>query len=117
MLDVVFIVLIFFVVTASFIKERAVDINPSPDFSSTENQKEPTVITVSSNNTLQMDNRTIEASALRSLISQRASIDGEDTSIVVNAHEQSSTEMYVAIVDAAHQANVHAVSLRTFASH
>lgn len=116
MLDVVFIMLIFFVVTASFIKEHAVKINPSPEHSSITSDLEPAVITVTSNNRLLMDNRNIEVGALRSLISQKTSIGGKDTSIVINAHEQSTTEMYVAIVDAAHQSNVHAVSLRTYAS-
>lgn len=116
MLDVVFIMLIFFVVTASFIKEQALDIRQSPEDLTSKSNAKPTVITVTENNKVLIDNRAVEVAALRSLISQKASALGKEAGVVVNAHEQSSTEMYVAILDAAHQEKIYAVSLRTYAN-
>ena len=116
MLDVVFIMLIFFVVTASFIKEQALDIRQSPESSSSNADATPTAITVTENNKVLIDNRAVEVAALRSLISQKAAALGREAGFVVNAHQLSSTEMYVAILDAAHQENIHAVSLRTYAN-
>jgi len=113
MLDVVFIMLIFFIVTASFIKERSLDVNVP------ENNDEPPPITednsniliqVSSNDEIFIDGRRVDIRAVRSLIAQKRA-ENPQGSVIVRAHEQSTANTYVSIADAAREASVSSVSL------
>jgi len=113
MLDVVFIMLIFFIVTASFIKERSLDVNVP------ENNDEPPPVTednrniliqVNSNDEIFIDARRVDIRAVRSLIAQKRA-ENPDGSVIVRAHEQSTANTYVSIADAAREASVSNVSL------
>ncbi|HEY7773932.1 MAG TPA: biopolymer transporter ExbD [Marinagarivorans sp.] len=117
MLDVVFIMLIFFIVTASFVKEQTINVNvpdpnqaeqpPNPD------SPESILIVVSAQNEITIDGRRVDLRAVRSLVAQKKA-ESPQSSVVVRAHEDSSTETYVGIADAAYAANVGGVSLVPF---
>ena len=65
MLDVVFIMLIFFIVTASFIKEAGIDVN-RPDAPTSESVADANIlIAISSNDEIWMDRRLIDPRAVR----------------------------------------------------
>ncbi|WP_053980554.1 ExbD/TolR family protein [Marinagarivorans algicola] len=114
MLDVVFIMLIFFIVTASFVKEQTINVNvpdpnqaeqpPNPD------SPESILIVVSAQNDITIDGRRVDLRAVRSLVAQKKA-ESPESSVVVRAHEDSSAEIYVGIADAAYAANVGGVSL------
>lgn len=113
MLDVVFIMLIFFIVTASFIKEKSVGVNvpedndqpPPPD-----DESKNILISVNSTDDIYIDNRRVDIRAVRSLIAQK-SAENPEGGVVVRMHEQSTAETYVAIADAAREAKIFNVSL------
>lgn len=117
MLDVVFIMLIFFIVTASFVKEQTINVNvpdpnqaeqpPNPD------SPESILIMVSAQNDITIDGRRVDLRAVRSLVAQKKA-ESPESSVVVRAHEDSSAETYVGIADAAYAANVGGVSLVPF---
>jgi len=114
MLDVVFIMLIFFIVTASFIKEKSLGLNV-PEGSDKPQQvsdKENTsiLIRVSANDEIFMGDRRVDVRSIRSLIAQQAA-ENPDGGVVVMASERASTSTYVAIADAAREAKVYNVSL------
>ena len=69
MLDVVFIMLIFFIVVASFIKEAGVEVN-RPDSNQPDNPEDSTSILVSitSDNQVWMENRRVDSRAVRANI-------------------------------------------------
>ena len=68
MLDVVFIMLIFFIVTANFIKEPGLEIN-RPDSDTAETQENAAIlIAVGSNDEVWMDGRRIDVRQVLSLI-------------------------------------------------
>lgn len=116
MLDVVFIMLIFFIVTASFVKEKSIGVNVPED-----NQQQQTQETESKNILVQVkatdeifiDTRRVDVRSIRSLIAQKKA-ENPEASVIVRAHEQSSTETYVAIADAAREAKIYNVSLVPF---
>lgn len=117
MLDVVFIMLIFFIVTASFVKEKSIGVNV-PE-SAPENQ-EPTddqpkniLIQVKSSDEIFIDTRRVDVRSIRSLIAQKKA-ENPDASVIVRAHELSSAETYVSIADAAREAKIYNVSLIPF---
>lgn len=113
MLDVVFIMLIFFIVTASFIKEKSLDVNVPPK-SEAENppdaESKNILIQVKSNDEIFIDTRRVDVRAVRSLIAQKKA-ENPEASVVVRAHEQSTAETYVNIADAAREAKIFSVSL------
>lgn len=114
MLDVVFIMLIFFIVTASFVKEEAINVNV-PEDQPQQEQSESTSILVQVNSAdeIFIDGRRVDVRSVRSLIAQKHA-ENPEASVVVRAHEESTAETYVSIADAAREANVYGVSLVPF---
>jgi biopolymer transport protein ExbD len=116
MLDVVFIMLIFFIVTASFVKEQTINVNvPDPSQAETPpnpDSPESILISVSAQDEITIDGRRVDLRAVRSLVAQKKA-ESPESSVVVRAHELSTTETYVGIADAAYAANVGGVSLVT----
>ncbi len=114
MLDVVFILLIFFIVTASFVNEQTLSFGTTPTEGGKSLDIAPTLIRISSANDIYIDGRRVDNGAIRALLSQKYAEHQEASAIVVNAHEDAEARTYVAILDAAHQANYSRVSVTTF---
>lgn len=117
MLDVVFIMLIFFIVTASFVKEQTVNVNvpenadaPPPPPS---DDNKTILVVVDAQNEVFIDGRRVDIRSVRSLIAQKTAAN-PGGGVVVRAHEDSNTETYVAIADASQDASVYNVSLVTY---
>lgn len=116
MLDVVFIMLIFFIVTASFIKEKTIGVNVPPKDEQQEVQPDSKniLIQVTKTDEIFMDQRRVDIRSVRSLIAQKHA-ENPQASVVVRAHELSTAESYIAIADAAREANIFNVALVPFA--
>jgi biopolymer transport protein ExbD len=112
MLDVVFIMLIFFIVTASFIKEAGVEVN-RPE-ASTSNPKENVniLIAITGNDEVWMDGRRIDIRAVRANV-ERLHAENPKGAVVIQADNTSTTETVVAVLDASREAGVFDVSLAT----
>jgi biopolymer transport protein ExbD len=111
MLDVVFIMLIFFIVTASFIKEAGIDVN-RPDAPVTESKPEDAniLIAIHPNDEIWIDRRLIDPQALRANI-ERLHAENPKGSVVVQADSKSTNKMLVKVMDAARQAGVYNISI------
>mgnify|MGYP001821677985 FL=1 len=110
MLDVVFIMLIFFIVTASFIKEAGIDVN-RPDAPSADSQDDAAIlIAISSNDEIWIDRRETEPNAVRGMI-ERLHAENPKGSIVIQADEESTHETLVIVMEAAKQAGVTNVAI------
>ena len=110
MLDVVFIMLIFFVVTASFIKEAGIDVN-RPDAPTAESQEDAAIlIAISANDEIWIDRRLTEPAGVRSVI-ERLHAENPKGSIVIQADEESTNEFLVIVMEAAKQAGVTNVAI------
>jgi len=112
MLDVVFIMLIFFIVTASFIKEAGIEVN-RPE-ASTSNKKENVniLVAVSATNEVWIDKRRVDKRSVRSVI-ERMHAENPKGAVVVQADNESNTETVTGVIDAARAAGVYDVSLAT----
>lgn len=113
MLDVVFIMLIFFIVTASFIKESTIDLNlpaendnPPPPSS----EKTSIFISINANNEILMEGRRVDVRAVRANI-ERLHAESPEATVIVKADAKASAKTFVAVADASREANVYAVSL------
>lgn len=112
MLDVVFIMLIFFIVTASFVREIGLDTNVPEDSDQPppENADPNIVVRITQNDQVWMENRRVDVSAVRSNI-ERMRAELPEASVIVQAHGQSKAGTYVAVVDAAREARAPNVVL------
>lgn len=112
MLDVVFILLIFFVVTATFVKEVGIDVNPPepainpPGITQSQN----IVIGVSSRDRISVAGADVDRRMLAPLL-RRLHAENPEVRVVLRMHEQSSNGMMVYVMDQARLAGVGAVSL------
>ena len=111
MLDVVFIMLIFFIVTATFVKEIGIDVN-SPDKNKNvkDADKQSIVVQITNRNRIRIRGRDIDFSAVRANI-ERLHAENPDAPVVVQPHPDSTTETMVHVMDSARQAGVYAVSI------
>jgi biopolymer transport protein ExbD len=110
MLDVVFIMLIFFIVTATFIKEAGIDVN-RPDAILADSQDDAAIlIAISSSDEIWVDRKETDPRALRSVI-ERLHLENPKGSIVIQADEESTNEKLVAVLEAAKAAGVSNVAI------
>ncbi len=102
MLDVVFIMLIFFIVTATFIKEAGVEVN-RPD-ANTSDQKDNTTVLVAINadNSIWIDKRRIDVRSVRANI-ERLHAENPEGGVVIQADELASVKTFTAVLDAARE--------------
>jgi len=112
MLDVVFIMLIFFIVTASFIKEAGVEVNRPQASTSEPAENVNILIAVTANDEIWMDNRRVDIRAVRANI-ERLHAENPKGAVVIQADNKSTTEVVVAVLDSSREAGVFDVSLST----
>ena len=110
MLDVVFILLIFFIVTANFIKEPGLEIN-RPDSDTAEIQENAAIlIAVGANDEVYMDGRRIDVRQVKANVVKMLA-DNPQGSVVIQADERAVADTIIKVMDGAREAGVNAISL------
>ena len=112
MLDVVFITLIFFIVTATFVKEVGLDVNqPDEDKPKTvDPNKKSIVVKITKRDRIQIAKRDIDRRAVRANI-ERLHAENPEAPVIIQPHPDSTTDLMIHIMDSARQAGVYNVSL------
>jgi biopolymer transport protein ExbD len=110
MLDVVFIMLIFFIVTASFVKEAGIDITRPPAATAERKERGNILIAITESNQIWIDRRQVDPRSLRANI-ERMHAENPQGSVVIQADEKSENGLLVRVMDAARLAGVKSVSL------
>jgi len=110
MLDVVFIMLIFFIVTATFIKEAGIQVE-RPDTTTAESQDDAAIlIAISPADEIWIDRKERDPRTIRSVI-ERLHAENPKGSIVIQADEGSTHETLVIVMEAAKAAGVTNVAI------
>ena len=111
MLDVVFIMLIFFIVTASFVKEAGIDVN-RPDAPMTESKPEDAniLVLIDQNDDIWIERRIIDPRAVRANI-ERLHAENPEGSVVIQANRRSTNKVLVEVMDASRLAGVYSISI------
>jgi biopolymer transport protein ExbD len=105
MLDVVFIMLIFFIVTASFVKEAGIDV-VRPEAKTAINKKKANIlVAISASNEIWIDRRKVDKQAVRGII-ERLHAENPEGSVLIQADRDSYSETLMAVMAAARQAKV-----------
>ena len=110
MLDVVFIMLIFFIVTATFIKEAGIQVD-RPDTVTADSQEDAAIlIAISAKDEIWIDKQERDPRDVRGII-ERLHAENPKGSIVIQADENSHNEVLVQVLEAAKAAGVTNVAL------
>ena len=110
MLDVVFIMLIFFIVTASFVKEAGIDVTRPPASTAERKERGNIMVAITEDDQIWIDRRQVDQRALRANI-ERLHAENPQGSVVIQADENSKNGLLVLVMDAARAANVSNVAL------
>jgi biopolymer transport protein ExbD len=110
MLDVVFIMLIFFIVTASFIKEAGIDVDRPAAETATPKPNANIIIAIGANNEIWIDRRKVPAQGVRTAI-ERLLAENPEGRIVIQADQESFAEPLMAVMEAAQAAGIPVSSI------
>lgn len=110
LIDMVFILLIFFIVTTSFVKEAGIDVH-RPSAQSAERKAEGNIlIAISNNGEVWLDRRKIGIDAVRPHV-ERLHAENPEGGVVILADAASETGVLVKVIDQARLAGVSNVSI------
>ena len=110
MLDVVFIMLIFFIVVASFLKEAGIEMNrPESNQNPPESDATSIVVTITGDDQVWMENRRIDVRAVRANIARLLAADPEQ-SFTVKTESGATAGTLLEVGDAAREAGVKQVN-------
>ena len=110
MLDVVFIMLIFFIVTATFIKQAGIEVNQPQAQTAVVQEQANILIAIDANNKIWINRREVDFRALRPNI-ERLHAENPKGSVVIQADRDSTNEALVHVMDAARRAGVYAIAI------
>ena len=112
MLDVVFIMLIFFIVTATFVKEIGLDVNQPEDEKpkTIDPDKKSIVVRITNRDRIIIAQRDVDWRSVRANI-ERLHAENPEAPVIVQPHPDSKTETMIHIMDSARLAGVSNVSL------
>jgi biopolymer transport protein ExbD len=110
LIDMVFILLIFFLVTTSFVKETGVDVSRPVASTAVAKTKTTILIGITKNNTIHLDRREIDVRAVRANV-ERALAENPEGSVVIVADKESLTGIVIRVMDACKLAGAKNVSI------
>lgn len=110
MLDVVFIMLIFFIVTATFIKETGVEVN-RPDTKTAQAKKTVSLlVAVAPDNRIWIDKKAVDIRNVRPMM-ERLHLENPKGGLVITADGESKVEKVLAVMEAARNIGISQVAI------
>ncbi|WP_321532878.1 biopolymer transporter ExbD [uncultured Desulfuromonas sp.] len=110
LIDMVFILLIFFLVTTSFVRETGIDVQRPTANTAVSKEKATILIAISDDDRIYIEGRMIDVRAIRVHV-ERALAENPEGSVVIVADRGSRTGTAVEVMDACRQAGAQDVAL------
>ena len=110
MLDVVFIMLIFFIVTATFIKEAGIDVDKPEAATAVVQEKASILIAIDAKDQVWINRRQVDVRSVRSIV-ERLHAENPKGTVVIQADRESRNDMLVRVMDASRRAGVYDIAL------
>ena len=110
LIDMVFILLIFFLVTTSFVRETGVDINRPTAATAVSKEKANILIGITEDDLIFMDKREIDIRAVRANV-ERALAENPEGSVIIVADRESRTGIAIKVMDGCKLAGAKNISL------
>jgi biopolymer transport protein ExbD len=111
LIDCVFILLIFFIVTTTFVKETGVEVNKPQAASASQLEKNSIMLALTREGQVVYGGQQIGFSGVRSLV--RRQLQKEDVPVIIKADQDAASGLLVRIIDEAKLAGAKNVSLAT----
>lgn len=110
MLDVVFIMLIFFIVTASFVKEAGIDVNRPEAATAVKKDRANILVAISATGEVWINKRKVDIRAVQANI-ERLKAENPQGSVVIQADKKATTDILIKVMDASRAAGAYDVSI------
>lgn len=110
MLDVVFIMLIFFIVTTSFVKESGVDISRPSAEKAEKKPKASIFVAITETGEVWVDGRSVDMRSVRANV-EKLHAESPEGAVVIQAHKNSRTGLLVDVMDQIKLAGVEKISV------
>jgi biopolymer transport protein ExbD len=110
LLDMVFILLIFFIVTSSFEREAGVQVNRPGAETAAQQEQGAISISIDDTGNVWMENQPIDPGAIRRRV-ERLRAEDPQRAVIIRADREASTGVLIGIVDQVRLAGVHNVSV------
>lgn len=110
MLDVVFILLIFFIVTASFVKEAGIDVNRPEAATAVKKERANILVAISDKGDVWINKRKVDIRSVQANI-ERLKAENPQGTVVIQADKKSTTDTLIKVMDSARAAGVYDVSI------
>jgi biopolymer transport protein ExbD len=110
MLDVVFIMLIFFIVTATFIKESGIDVDKPEAATAVVQEKASILVAIDASDHVWINRRQVDIRSVRSII-ERLHAENPKGTVVIQADRNSRNDTLVRVMDASRRAGVYDIAL------
>ena len=110
MMDIVFIMLIFFIVTTSFVKETGVDINRPNAETAERDERGNILVAITATNEIWIDKTRVDLKAVRANI-ERLKIEYPEGSVIIQADKESRSGLLVEAMDQIRLAGVQNISI------
>ncbi|NMP32824.1 biopolymer transporter ExbD [Thalassotalea sp. M1531] len=110
MLDVVFILLIFFIVTASFVKEAGIEVNRPDAATAVKKERANILVAISDKGEIWINKRRVDERAVQANI-ERLKAENPQGTVVIQADKKATTDVLIKVMDSARAAGVFDVSI------
>lgn len=111
MLDVVFIMLIFFIVTTSFVSESGVEVNRPKAATATQQSQAGIFVAIKENGVIFIDKKQVDVSRIQVSLERLLAAQGDDVGLVIQADKNTRHWVVVRVMDAARGAGVSQISV------
>jgi biopolymer transport protein ExbD len=110
MLDIVFIMLIFFIVTTSFVKESGITVSRPSAQTATEDKKGNIMVAIKPNGEIWIDKRAVDIRSVRANI-EKLKAESPESGVVLQADTDSRTGILVKVMDQVRMAGISNISI------
>ena len=110
MLDVVFIMLIFFIVTTSFVKESGIDVSRPSAKTAKKKQQASILVAINQSGEIWIQRRKVDIRSVRANI-ERLHAESPEGTVVIQADKRSETGLLVDVMDQIRLAGVESIAV------
>ncbi len=110
MLDIVFIMLIFFIVTTSFVKETGIDVDRPPANTAEPKPRGNIMIAVNANGQIWMEKRQVEMGQIRFMV-ENAKAENPESSVIIITDKEAPTGKLIDLMDQVRLGGVNIISV------
>ena len=110
MLDIVFIMLIFFIVTTSFVRESGVEVSTPAAQTATRQEQTNIFIGITAAGEIWIDRRPVDPRSVRAIVA-RLHADKPEGAVIIQSDEEASTRMLVEVMDQVRLAGVEGIAI------